>query len=531
MGIQKIRSTIQSYSRQALLNNSTKVENVTLALWLFAVVASTLTHELWRDETREYLMAVEIDTFADYFNFAKYDGHPLLWRTILMALHVLVPHPVALQMASLVIGFFTVYLIVKHSPFPLVFKLLFVFGIVPFSVNTVDARDYGISMLLFFALAIFYSKTERHPLIIGTLLFLEANTNQYGMYMSGLFLAGWIADSGFDVLKDKRYLLAAAIALAGVFLSYYSTRIDAEDVFIKPEHLARIDWIATAVRAFCHPGEFIYFIYNFKPFVRDIFVVCLIVGLVVVRPYFGIILLLAVYFFNIVAIAIIYPQTRHQGVLLGFIIMLYWITLHGIQSDKFPGLFKHAKTIFYSVLFFILVPFLVHEMKINNIIVREEAAVEKSTTQAVGKYLATNGQLENAIIIGSPEYAIEPIAFYSKNKIYLAQEKTLRDFVKFSREFEKPSSLSFLLATAEELNAKYKVPIVIVLGHFNVTENKTFPTIYRGTFNTDKIEIFKKKTVKLAEFNKSLGDENFQLFLYLPEDELLAYKAKYMELR
>lgn len=529
MNIQKIRSTLQSFYQPSGKTTVT-LENASLALWIFGVVASMLTHELWRDETREYLMATETDSFSEYFTFAKIDGHPLLWRTILMAMHVLIPHPVALQMASFAIGFFTVFLIVKHSPFPLIIRILFIFGVIPFSTNTVDARDYGISMLLFFAIAIFYNKTERHPLIIGILLFLEANTNEYGMYLSCLFLAAWIADSGFHVLKEKRYLFAIVITLTGVLISYISTQV-VDSVFISPAHWAKIQWEATLLKSLRHPGEYIYYILNIKPVYRDIFVIGLIVALFVVRPYLGLGLFFGFFFFNVVAIAFIYPNTRHQGVLIGFTIMLFWITLHGLKTKEHPGLFKHAGTIFYTVFFAFLFPFFIHQIELNYLIVKEEAAVEKSTAEAVGKYLTTNGQLEKAIIIGSPEYSLEPIAFYSKNHIYLAQEKVMRDFVQFAQQFQKPSSLSFLLSTAEELNAKYKVPILIILGHFGVAENKTFATIYRGTFNTDKLDLFREKTLKLAEFNRSLGDENYQVFLYLPPDELRNYREKYMEIR
>jgi hypothetical protein len=527
--LQNLRSRLQIFFQPSEKTTAT-IENAALALWLFAVVASILTHELWRDETREYLMAIGTDSFADYFTFAKYDGHPLLWRTILMAMHALIPHPVALQMASLVIGFFTVYLIVKHSPFPLIIKALFIFGIIPFSVNTVDARDYGISMLLFFAIAIFYPKTKHHPLIIGILLFLQANTNQYGMYLSCLFLAAWIADSGFHVLKDKRYLIAAAIALAGVLISYLSTQV-IDSVFISPEHIARINWGAVIVKSLRHPGEYIHYILHIKTVYRDIFVIGLIIALFVVRPYFGMSLFFGFFFFNIVAAAFIYPNTRHQGVLIGFMVMLYWIALHGLKTGEYPGLFKTARIILYTVLVAFLIPFLIEQIRINSIIVHEEAAVEKSTAQAVGKYLTTNRQLEKAIIIGSPDYALEPIAFYSKNKLYLVQEKTFRNFVEFAREFEQNSSLSGLLASAEELNAKYKVPIIIVLGHFGVAEGKSFGTIYRGMFVMNHLDKFKEKTIKLAEFNRSLGDENFQVFLYLPPDELRSYRQKYMEIR
>jgi hypothetical protein len=508
------------------------IENFVLLLWMFSIFASVLNHEMWRDETREFLMATGTKSFAEYFNFAKYDGHPLLWRTVLMAFYFLIPHPVVLQMASIIAGFVTIYMLVKHSPFPLIFKTLFIFGVIPFSVNTVDARDYGISMLLFFASAILYPKAERHPLVMGILLFLQANTNQYGMYLSGLFLACWIADSGFSVLlKDKRYLAAAGIALTGIFISIYSTRADAESVFITKEFVAKLHFSDILIKAVLHPGEYIWYIVNFPEWVRDALVVVLVIGLIVIRPCFGMTLWVAITFFNIVGAAFIYPQTRHQGEVYGFIITLYWIVLYGILTKKYSGIFKHAEKLFFGIIFICLIPLLFHEIIINKFIVVEEAKVEKSCALAVGKYISTNSQLHDAIIIGSPEYSLEPISFYSGNRIYLAQEKTFRNFVRFSRQFEKTSSLMALIETAQELNSKYNVPVLIILGHFGMTEGKTFPTIYRGNFNSTNIEEFKKKTVKLAEFNNSLGDEKFQMFLYAPEENLRNYKAKYMELR
>lgn len=476
-------------------------------------------------------MAVEINKFSEYFAFAKYDGHPLLWRTILMAMHWLIPNPVVLQMASLLIGFGTVYLLVKYSPFPLIIKALFAFGVVPFFSNGVEARDYGLSMLLFFCLAVFSTKKEPSPLVIGILLFLEANTNQYGMYMSGLFLVGWLADSGFETIKKKPYFFASAIAILGIFVSFYSTRVDAESVFAPPDFMARIHYGNDILKAFSHPGQYIYYILNIPVVYRDIFVIGLVVGLVVVRPFLGIILYFAVVIFNFVAIAFIYPQTHHQGVLLGFIMTLYWITYHGVRTEKRPGLFKQAKSIHYSVLFGFLLPFMVHDALINNHIVREEARVEKSCALALGEYIKTNRQLDGSIIIGSPEYMIEPIAYYSGHQIYLAQEKCFRDFVKFSRQYQKTTSLIGLLHTAEGVYTQKKVPILIVLGYFGMKDGKTFPTIYRGNFNSNDIEKFKDQTLKLAEFNGSLSDENYQVFLYLPHDKLAAYQNKYMEIR
>jgi hypothetical protein len=507
------------------------IENFLLAFWVFAVVSSTLTHELWRDETREYLLATGIHKFSEYFAYAKYDGHALLWRTVLIVMHWLIPNPVILEMASLLIGFLTVYLFVRYSPFPLVIKALFIFGVVPFFTNAVEARDYGLNMLLFFALAIFSTRKEPSPIIIGILLFLEANTNQYGMYMSGMFLAGWLADSGFHVVKEKKYILAIVIACTGILLSFYSTRLDAESVFAPPSFLEHIQYGKDVLSAFGHPGKYIYYILNIPLIYRDIFMIGIIVGLFVIRPSLGLTLYFTVVIFNFVAIAFIYPKTHHQGVLYGFILALYWIALYAIRSKGEMGIFKYAKVTFYCILFGFLLPFLAHDVMINNFIIRQEANVQKSSAMALGEYILGNEPFRNAIIIGSPEYMLGPIAYYSRKKVYLAQEKHFSNFVKFSRQYDKESNLSDLLKAADNLNKEYHDPVIIVLGYFGIRQGAVFGTIYRGTFKIDDLEKFKEKTVKLADFDYSLGDENYQVFLYIPHDNLARYKIKYMHIR
>jgi hypothetical protein len=511
--------------------SSPVAENFILALWIFSVFTCELTHELWRDETREYLMAVNINSLSEFFAFAKYDGHPLMWRTILLLMHQLIPNPVVLVMSSLLIGFGTVYLFVRYSPFPLLIKALFVFGVVPFFANAVEARDYGLSMLLFFSLAVAVTREKPRPVLIGCLLFLEANTNQYGMYMAAMFLAGWLLDTELHQLKKKGYFAAASIAIAGVLFSFYSTRIDSESVFASPEYMARVQYGLDVLKAFKHPGEYIYYLLNVPLIYRDIFIYGLVAGLIVVRPALGIVLYFTVIFFNVVAIAFIYPQTHHQGVLLGFIMTLYWMGLSGLESRKRPGIFRFSQPIFYAALFALILPFVAHDASINWHIIQEEAHVKKSSAMAAGQYIASNQQLENAIVIGAPDYMLEPVIYYSGNRLFLAKENRFRDFIKFSREFDNTSNLMALLDTAEQLNSKYKVPVIIALGFFGIQEGGSYPTIYRGVFNTKKIADFQQKTLKLAEFNTALGDEKFQLFLYLPEKELAAYRAKYMELR
>ena len=67
------------------------LENLLLALWLIIVIIITLNHELWRDEVRSINLAIGISSFSEFIEMAKYDGHPILWRSILALIYEVYP--------------------------------------------------------------------------------------------------------------------------------------------------------------------------------------------------------------------------------------------------------------------------------------------------------------------------------------------------------------------------------------------------------------------------------------------------------
>lgn len=510
-------------------------ENLILALWVIFAITLALNHELWRDEVRSLNLAMGISSFPDFIEMAKYDGHPVLWRLVLTLLYDLLPNPVILQVSSLIIGFATVWLLVKFSPLPLWIKGLFIFGVVPLMTNAVMARDYGITMLLFFIFAILITRKEERPLTIGVILCLAANTNSYGMYMSGLFLGYWIIASGFHVCKDVRYIISISLVVAGILFSHWSTRVDVDTVFMNPGFMARIDYGKYLLKGLIHPGEYIWYMLNIEPIYRDIFMVLLIAGLAVVSPWLGLTVLVGVVIFNFVGGAIIYPKLRHQGVLLGFIMTAYWIAKAILQNRNDLSYYKARSIAYHVVLIGCFVPFMIHNIGHTKNGSIEEFKVDKSSALALGRYIEANTQLQKSIIIGEPDYTIQTIAYYSDNPIYLAREKKFAPFVKYSKEFQTPFRLSELLDTAKALHETYHVPVMIVLGIFGISEGnpQTVNVYYRGTFEMsgDDIRAFKDQTLKLAEFNNSLGDEDYQLFLYAEKEDLKRYREQYMNLR
>lgn len=518
-----------------LVQKRSVIENLILALWLIIVIIMTLNHELWRDEVRSLNLATGIGSLAEFIQMAKYDGHPILWRSILTMIYSILPNPVILQTTSLIIGFATVWLLVKFSPLQLWVKALFIFGAVPLGTNAVMARDYGITMLLFFIFAILVTREKQRPLTVGLVLMLAANTNSYGMYMSGLLFGYWIMASGLHVLKKPRYIIAILLVAAGILFSHWSTRVDVDTVFMTPEYMAQIEYGKHLFKAIIHPGEYIWFMLNIEPIYRDIFMVAIVVGLLVVSPWLGLTVLAAVIMFNFVGGAIIFPKLRHQGVLLGFIMTAYWIAKAVLQNKENLSYYWPRTVIYHAALIGFFVPFMVHNIGHTKNGYIEELKKDKSSALALGRYIEANSQLQKYIIIGEPDYTIQTIAYYSNNPMYLAREKKFSTFVKYSKEFQTSFRLSELLETAKMLYETYDVPILIVLGFFGISEgeSQSMNVFYRGTFemSSGEIRAFKEQTLKLAEFNNALGDENYQLLLYAKKENLIRYREKYMNLR
>jgi hypothetical protein len=355
------------------------------------------------------------------------------------------------------------------------------------------------------------------------------------MYMAGLFLGYWVVSSGLQVLKDYRYLGAIAMVVAAVLFSRWCTRVDVDTVFMTQEFMAQIEYRKHIINAVLHPGRYIEYLLHLGPLGRDLFMTVLLVGLFAVRPWLGATALVAVVLINFVGGAIIFPRTRHQGVLLGFLMTSYWIAKATLCANPNLKHYTLRSSVYHLALLVFFVPFMVHNIFLSKNGFLEEARVQKSSAMALGNYIEANFQMNRWIIIGEPDYKIQTLAYYTNNPIYLAREKKFASFVKYSTEFRTPMKLSELLQTAEELYVEHKIPILIVLGVFGASEEnpKVFDVMYRGTFemSAEDIAEFKAKTLKLAEFNNSLGDEDYQLFVYAKRENLDGYREKYMNLR
>ncbi len=523
------------YLEQLWLNRLSLLEKygvpAAITIWSLVVFVLVLHHEMWRDEVRALSIAVEPSSFIGLFSALRNEGHPVLWYALLRLAYFCWPTPVVLQVCATLVGLVSVILFAKFSPFPFPVRLTFMFGMLPLIEYTVMARNYGISMLLFFCLAMAYTGAgKRSALLVGTVVALTANTNYLALFLMVLFFCFWAVESLFRG-KDawREFLAGAGIAVAGIILAAWTVAMDANSSQAPPEYLQSIDYLSHLWAGILEPGQYLTHLIGGTALVRHLFVAGLILGLLV-RPLLALLLFVAFVAFNVIGGAILFPQARHQGVMIMFALLLYWIALADRQKRP-PWYVPALRFLPGLAVLTVLLPLFVLHVTYDRKKIREEIDREASSASAIGRYINTNRQLAEAIILGDPDYKLQALPYYCQNRIYIVREKRFSGYVRYEQGQQEFVTLDDLLSAAQRLHRDYRVPILILLGHWNMEGREPFDHInpYKRNFvtNREQIRRFTGQTLKLAEFNHALSDENFQMFLYMEPVQLKTYQQRY----
>ncbi len=179
-------------------------------------------HEPWRDEWQIWMLVRDSTSLGDLFQKLRYEtGHPFLWYLCLYFPSRLTRSVVALQGVHLAIAAATVYLVARWAPFTRWQKVLFTFGYFSLYEYCLISRNYGLGMLLLFAVCALFRQRRTTYIPIACLLFLAANTNFYAMLCGAAIGLALIVEGWSDRLQRQRVLQRkwdAAISL-GIWLS------------------------------------------------------------------------------------------------------------------------------------------------------------------------------------------------------------------------------------------------------------------------------------------------------------------------
>lgn len=504
-----------------LRSPATLVGSIVLLLaWAATMLWVALHHEPWRDEVRALTLAIGPEHVWELPAALKNEGHPLTWYLLLRGAYALGRSYSVLLVVSTLIGALAVGLFYWRAPLPLWLKGAFAWGVLPLYEYTVMARNYGISMLLLFVFAALYRARRRHWLPAALTLAALAHTNAHSLILTGALLGLWLLDdwpSRPPLARCWRWLwprLAVVGIVGGALLSAYLTiRPDAQTIVAQPTLPAGRRLLAALADAGMRPGAaFNAILPAWGARVPDLLLVLLWAGLLL-RPRAALTVVGASLVLSTFFTTIFYGALRHQGLLLAFLLAVYWIVREAAPRARAGALRRGLHTL---AVYGVLPLLLAHHLQLGHAAVRRDLGGELSGNASLGAFIRARPRLRQAIVLGEPDYRLESLPFWVPNAIYVPREERFSRTVSFTRRARAVLTLGELLATAHRLCREHRRPVLIALGHYPLAERIVTAT----PFSYNKLWIstpaavaaLRRETRLLAGFTAALTDERYQLY-------------------
>ena len=494
-----------------------------LLMWLTVAIVVSANHELWRDEVRALSTAIEPASFWHLPSVIKDGGHPILWYLILRMAFWIMHTPVVLKLISICVAFASVAIFYRHAPFPVWQKILFIWGVLPIYEYCIMVRNYGISMFLFFLFATLYTQREKRPFFMACVLAALANTNAHSCILAGVLTAMWLFDT---VVIDRHSLNSrSTIALTsafvfigiGIFCSI-ATMLPSQDTLVTKPLLLNASQVTQALYTnIKHPGIHFNIVFPYlTDSMRDVLLWGLVAGLLI-RPHVAFSLFVGIVLLGTFFSAVYPGALRHQGIFIIFMISLHWIVYQQMIDNTKGKLkrqlhFMHKASVYVvlSVIFTVHIVGSAYKISID-------ISKEKSSSKAFGRFLMTHSEYHDAIILGEPDYKLESLPYYVSNRIYIPRERRFGSVVMFTTVSKARMSLGELLNIAQQVRNSEGTPVLIAIGHLDLSNQQRYEISYSYnkifTWSLEELTAFKSQTIKVAEFKKAIGDENYEIYL------------------
>lgn len=499
--------------------------------WLATALFLAFRHVMWRDEVRAYSLALTGRTVFDMIGAVHGEGHPALWYLMLRGLHTLAPYPQVLPVAAFAVGAAAALLFALRAPFRWPFIALVLFGRFFLYEYTIVARNYGISMLLLFAIAALYPRYRNKGWVVGALLLLLCNTNVHSVIFAAAILLFWAIELATEGALGRNrttgaWLVGAAFAGLGALLCALEVYPPFNDAAPKPspdlpiflEGLKAIPAIGVHFRELLLDDLLPR---TLKNMTAVILVPPLLYGWLLGlarRPaalaagLAGTLGLLFVFDF------VYRGYYRHEALLIAFLLTLSWLVAEGRGGRWPPRLARFRDIRFDRIGTAACLVLLAFQLVLSAVMVeRAVAGMPESRSHELAQLLR-RPDLRDAIVIGDPDYMLEALPYYVPNPTYFARERRYGRYFIMSRRAMRAMTPSALLATAFSLRQQSGRPVVIVMGGplFRSGRPGEWMRKNYGLFrqSTEDIARFRVATCALARFAPvNGGDESYDVFL------------------
>jgi hypothetical protein len=503
-------------------------------LWLAVVGALAWRHVIWRDEARALSIAIQGEDWVAMLRGLHGEGHPALWYLLLRAAHDIAGRPEVLPVLALMVAVVAAWLIVWRSPFPQAMRGLILashFFIYEFSVM---ARNYGIGMLILFMLAIAYPRYRGRGVALGALLFLLANCNVIATILAGAFVIFWFV----EVLEETgprwspamaNFALNAAIAAAGAalcFATVYPTFNDA--AVARPAGVAARDIlgaIANPAPAFEHLlGRQVAPTYHDAPWTP---VLVALGGPLLIGATFGLVERKGALLASLASLAglsvfflLVYPgDYRHEATWLAFVIAMYWICWKPNRPVREPDTNGPSLALVRKLgfAFFLILIGVQATLGLADLAFAAIVGTPESRSRDFADLVSRRPELKDAVLVGDPDYMLEPMHYYLPNPTYFVREQRSGDFIHFTRKARLNLTLGDILDEARAIHTSSGRPVAILLAWRldEMDPARIYRESYVWTFSApgDQIERFREATTLMAQFAKATSNERYDIYL------------------
>jgi hypothetical protein len=504
-------------------------------LWLCLVIFMAWHHSFWRDEVRALSVALQGDSFVEMLKSLHWEGHPAVWYLLLRIAYLVAGTPLVLPTIAIGVASAAILVLVLRSPFSWWMIALIVLSEFALFEYSVMARNYGISALFLFLLAALYNQHRDRGILLGVLLALLANTNAHSVLLVGAFLLFWLVnilcEQGIRWTPAFRtFLLNTAISAAGVvacLATIYPTHSSAMgdgpvltlEVLTKALVLPSTRFYALAQ---WHNWEVLGFV---PQWVKK-----LLMWLVMFRSLMGLVRspgalvagLVSLIAFSLFFSFIYWGFYRHQALWLVFLVSLYWImSATGAKSKprhprRLQSLVGPASAIGSGLMIFLValqVP--------KGFQAIADAALDRpplSRSSEFAAFVSRRADLQDAIVIADPDFLLEPLPYYIRNRTYLMREERFGRFVRFTKNARLSLDLDDILVTAGKLRVQSGKPILILMAQRldPARPAQVHNEGYNWQLHTtpEQVRAFLTSTQLLARFAPAVSDESFDVYLF-----------------
>ncbi len=427
-------------------------KNWLLPVFGFLALTGTMLffHEPWRDEVRDFALAIQCNSLQELIDFSQYDGHPAFWYLILYGISKFTTSIFAVQVVNILISALGVYIFLQYAPIRWTWKLLIVFGYFFIYEYSILFRSYATGITLLFLICEMINREK--ILWASTLIMVVVNANIFSFFIGGALWLVCIA--AFFKTHLKELAIGSVIVALGALRSVMDF-IPPKDYGISIGYQISFDGLAGGLanvwRAFVPipiPNLQYWnsnFVSAFLPTPFDNYLMAigsifLILACLVQLRKSSIAIAFFLLLVGIIVgfTGIVYPgNLRHHGHLYITFLLALWLLPKFLDKDSAFTIFQNVKVLDFLAqkkwlqAFFPFI-FIVHIFS-GGIAYFMDSQNIFSYGKTVANYIQEN-KLSNRYLIGHYDATVSTVAAYLNQEMYFPQSGRSGTFVIWDRE-------------------------------------------------------------------------------------------------